>query len=74
MAKDLRIAMQLAAGAGQPLHMGERTLNLYRQVLDASPEPVDFSAIYEHVYHGKPAAKGGAAGGGGNGNGGGGGG
>ena len=32
MAKDLRIAMQLASAAGQPLHMGEKAALLYRQV------------------------------------------
>lgn len=32
MAKDLRIAMQLAAAASQPLHMGEKAALLYRQV------------------------------------------
>lgn len=32
MAKDLRIAMQLAGAAKQPLHMGEKAALLYRQV------------------------------------------
>jgi len=32
MAKDLRIAMQLASAASQPLHMGEKAALLYRQV------------------------------------------
>lgn len=32
MAKDLRIAMQLAAATQQPLFMGEKAALLYRQV------------------------------------------
>jgi 3-hydroxyisobutyrate dehydrogenase-like beta-hydroxyacid dehydrogenase len=32
MAKDLRIAMQLAAATSQPLFMGEKAALLYRQV------------------------------------------
>lgn len=52
MAKDLRIAMQLASAASQPLHMGEKAALLYRQVLDATEVPLDFGAIYKYVYHG----------------------
>eukprot|EP00879_Flechtneria_rotunda_P006498 GHRR01006829.1.p1 GENE.GHRR01006829.1~~GHRR01006829.1.p1 ORF type:complete len:237 (+),score=96.58 GHRR01006829.1:603-1313(+) len=56
MAKDLRIAMQLAGAAQQPLPMGEKAAQLYQQVLEASGEPVDFGAIYKYVYNGKPSS------------------
>ncbi|KAF8057757.1 ywrD [Scenedesmus sp. PABB004] len=58
MAKDLRLALSLAATAPsrpQPLHMGERASQLYSAVVEASPVPVDFSAVYTVVYGGTPA-------------------
>lgn len=56
MSKDLRLALQLAGSAKQPLPMGERAAQLYQQVLDASGgEPVDFGAIYKFVYNGRPS-------------------
>ncbi|KAF6255727.1 NAD binding domain of 6-phosphogluconate dehydrogenase-domain-containing protein [Scenedesmus sp. NREL 46B-D3] len=56
MSKDLRLALQLAGTARQPLPMGERAAQLYQQVIDASGgEPLDFGAIYKYVYNGRPA-------------------
>lgn len=56
MCKDLRLALDAAKSAGAPLPLGEAALGLYQQVAQTEPK-LDFSAVYELVYDGKPSCQ-----------------
>ncbi len=51
MYKDLRLALDLAHQLDVPLPAGSAIRNVFRAVLDASPEDVDFAAIGRYFDH-----------------------
>ena len=51
MYKDLRLALDLAQQLDVPLPAGSAIRNVFRSVLDASPEDVDFAAIGRFFDH-----------------------